>query len=138
MTKSIAGLKIILVVEDNEEFRLTVEQTLQMENYRVYCAENGLEALHLLEQLTPDLILSDIQMPFLGGVDLFIRLQQEPRWASIPVIFMTADESPREIRREVDLNHADWLIKPVDIAALLNLITRRISGANGLPRPASA
>src|SRR5262249_34317600 len=72
--------KRILVVEDNPEMRLSVANTLRLERYQVDQADHGQAALTLMQRVTPDLILSDINMPRMGGIEFYRVLRQNPRW----------------------------------------------------------
>ena len=118
--------KRILVVEDNREMRESVASALKLEGYQVDQAENGQAALALLQRVTPDLILSDINMPRMGGVEFYRLLRQNPRWLLIPFIFLTADDSPEEIRLGRSLGVEDYLTKPIDFADLLSAVNARL------------
>jgi putative two-component system response regulator len=118
--------KRILVVEDNHEMRLSVANALKMEQYQVDQAENGQAALALLQRVTPDLILSDINMPRMGGVEFYRALRQNPRWLLIPFIFLTADDSPDEIRLGRSMGVEDYLTKPIASADLVSAVNARL------------
>ncbi|MCC6192612.1 MAG: response regulator [Anaerolineales bacterium] len=118
--------RIILVVEDNAEMRRSVASILELENYVVVQAENGQAALAILQRLTPDLILSDINMPRMSGIELYEALRQNPRWVVIPVIFLTAIDAPDEVRRGRLLGVEDYLTKPIDNADLLAVVNARL------------
>jgi putative two-component system response regulator len=118
--------KRILVVEDNLEMRQSVANTLQLESYQVDQAENGQAALAWLQRVTPDLILSDISMPRMNGVEFYRILRQNPRWVLIPFIFLTADDSPDEIRLCRSLGVEDYLTKPIEAADLVSAVNGRL------------
>lgn len=118
--------KRILVVEDNPEMRQSVANTLKLEHYQVDQAENGLAALALLQRVTPDLILSDINMPRMDGVEFYHALRQNPRWVLIPFIFLTADDTPTEIRLSRSLGVEDYLTKPIEAADLVSAVNGRL------------
>lgn len=118
--------KRILVVEDSPEMRRSVASTLQLEHYQVDQAENGQAALALLQRVTPDLIVSDINMPRMGGVELYRAIRQNPRWVLIPFIFLTADDSPDEIRLARSLGVEDYLTKPIEAADLVSAVNGRL------------
>ncbi len=119
-------LKKILVVEDNIEVRATITQCLEMEGYLVVTAEDGIEALGLLKRVTPDLILSDINMPNMNGIELYTEIRANPRLLPIPFIFLTANDSTHDIQAGRELGVEDYLVKPVDIGHLLNIINTRL------------
>jgi len=118
--------KRILVVEDNVEMRQSVANTLKLERYQVEQADNGQAALALLQRVTPDLILSDINMPRMGGVEFYRALRQNPRWLLIPFIFLTAGDSPNEIRLGRSLGVEDYLTKPIASADLVLAVNARL------------
>lgn len=118
--------KRILVVEDNPEMRQSVANALKLEHFQVDQAENGQAALALLQRVTPDLILSDVNMPHMGGVEFYRALRQNPRWVLIPFIFLTADDSPNEIRLGRSLGVEDYLTKPIDSDDLVSAVNARL------------
>jgi putative two-component system response regulator len=118
--------KRILVVEDNPEMRQSVTNTLKHEHYQVDQAENGQAALALLQRITPDLILSDISMPRMGGVEFYRALRENSRWVLIPFIFLTADDSSDEIRLSRSLGVEDYLTKPIEAADLVAAVNGRL------------
>ena len=118
--------KRILVVEDNPEMRQSVANTLRLERYQVDQADNGQAALTLLQRVTPDLILSDINMPRMGGIEFYRVVRQNPRWLLIPFIFLTAGDSPDEIRRGRSLGVEDYLTKPIESADLVSAVNGRL------------
>src|SRR5437867_4239948 len=85
----LAGLSI-LVVEDHPDSRQVPEQLLQGDGARVCLAEHGQEALDILERERPDVILLDLLMPVMDGFALITHLRQDPRWARLPVVAVTA------------------------------------------------
>jgi putative two-component system response regulator len=118
--------RVILVVEDAAEMRRTIAHTLELENYTVAQAENGQAALAVLQRLTPDLIISDINMPRMGGIELYETLRQNPRWVVIPFIFLTANDAPGEVRQGRLLGVEDYLTKPIDNTDLLAVVNARL------------
>jgi putative two-component system response regulator len=118
--------KLILVVDDNGEMRRSIARTLELEQYTVAQAENGQAALAFLQRLTPDLIIADINMPRMTGVELYKTLRQNPRWVVIPFIFLTAVDGPADIRAGRALGVEDYLTKPIDGADLLAVVNARL------------
>lgn len=118
--------KHILLVEDSSEMRHTLARTLEAERYQVAQVENGLAALTALQQFTPDLIISDINMPAMSGIELYQAIRQNPQWVVIPFIFLTANSAPEEVRWGRALGVEDYLTKPVDNADLLATVHGRL------------
>jgi len=118
--------KLILVVEDNYETRQSLARSLELEGYGVLQAADGQSALKRLQEFTPDLILSDLQMPHMSGAGLFEALRQCPQWVSIPFIFLTAHNDADEVLAGRILGVEDYLTKPIETRDLLAIINARL------------
>ena len=88
---------LILVVDDDPDTRSMVRTILENSSFRVAEAENGRVALDRIEELTPALILLDINMPEMNGYDVVIHLKQKPDTQNIPVIMLTAKSEPEDL-----------------------------------------
>jgi len=118
--------KQILVVDDNAEILRGVALALELEHYFVHQAENGQAGLAMLQRVTPDLILSDINMPVMNGIEFYKAVRQNPRWLLIPFIFLTANDRPEDIQLGRTLGVEDYLTKPVEYDDLLAIINARL------------
>jgi len=118
--------KKILIVEDDESIRDGIVQHLQIDNFFVVQAKNGVEALKSLEHFSPDLILSDINMPQKDGIELYQDIRKNPKWVTIPFLFLTSDNSPQSIRLGRELGVEDYLTKPINHRDLVNTINARL------------
>ena len=116
----------ILIVEDNIEVRNTISECLAVEGYQVVTAIDGREALRIMSDAQPDLILSDVNMPNLNGVDFYKEVRKNPKWLQTPFIFLTANDSKHDIQKGRELGVEDYLVKPVDLDHLLNIINIRL------------
>lgn len=116
----------ILIVDDNPNVRRAVSRALQIENYATRQAQNGQEALEMLEQFTPELILSDINMPKMDGIEFFKALRKNKKWDPIPFIFLTSASSPKDIQAGKELGAEDYLTKPIDTNDLVAIINARL------------
>jgi CheY-like chemotaxis protein len=111
----------ILVVDDDEDILTLVCLVLESEGYRPTPARDGMEALQILnERELPSLILLDIMMPRMNGVELAFALKASPRFSTIPLIVMSGDNNAREKTRTC-CAHA-CLVKPVDLDLLLSTV----------------
>lgn len=119
-------MKTILLIEDEESLRRTLGERLVMEGYRVQTAASGEEGVRLIKAAPPDLILCDIMMPGMDGYGVLLALQGEPRWATIPFIFMTAKADPSQVRAGMELGADDYLCKPVSKADLLAAVSTQL------------
>ncbi|CAK0754040.1 putative cyclic di-GMP phosphodiesterase VC_1348 [Azospirillaceae bacterium] len=106
------GKPMVLVVDDNPE-NLSVMNALLRGLYRVRIATGGRQALELVAKAPPDLILLDIMMPEMDGYEVCRRLQANPAYALIPVIFLTAKSEVEDEQRGFDLGAVDYITKPI-------------------------
>ncbi len=106
--------KIILIVDDNPELLNGVKLTLEMEGFQALTAQNGKEALEILERITPDLILADIMMPEMDGYQLYEEIHKSDRWVTVPFIFLTAKTDIADIRRGKEMGVDDYITKPFE------------------------
>jgi DNA-binding response OmpR family regulator len=120
-------MKTILVIDDNNDIRENVVETLTLAGYRVYDATNGKTGVELALKETPDLILCDIMMPELDGYGVLMMLNKHSATSTIPFIFLTAKAEHLDQRKGMDLGADDYIIKPFDSAELLNSIERRLT-----------
>lgn len=123
-----SDLPIILIVEDNDGVREYLQRILQ-EEFRVQVAGNGLEGLNQALELIPDLVLSDVMMPEMSGVELCERLKTDPKTSHIPVILLTARQSEELKITSYETGADDYITKPFSsvtlIARIKNLIESR-------------
>lgn len=117
---------LILVVEDNAQIRSVITKALQVENYSTQEAKNGREALKILQDITPDLILSDINMPQMDGIEFYKEIRNIPELTATPFVFLTSSGSPEEIQRGRELGVEDYLVKPIKPADLVRIINARL------------
>ena len=104
----------LLIVDDEERNRLLIESFLEGDEYEVYMAESGAEALLLAEGTMPDLILLDVMMPDMDGYEVCRQIRSQPHLAAVPIIIITALDG-RDSRLEgLDAGADEFLTKPVD------------------------
>jgi CheY-like chemotaxis protein len=114
----------ILLVEDNETQRSLFSEALGARGFRVEVARNGAEALELAEALEPDLVVMDIQMPGMDGLEATRRLRASPSFRETPVLALTALVMPGDRERCRDAGVDEYLGKPVSIEALVEAAGR--------------
>ncbi len=108
----------ILYVEDNPDNRLLVRRILMVEGFRIVEAESATQALQVIQDLTPDLILMDINMPDMDGYTLTAQLKQIPHLKGIPIIALTANVMRGDKERTLDAGCDGYIQKPIDVDAL--------------------
>ena len=111
----------ILVVEDNESIREMVALVLEEAGYEVICARDGQEALDLLAEVEPNVILLDMRMPRMDG-RTFARVYRRKLGDGAPIVVMTASYNPAKAAQ--DTQAAGYLSKPFEVDDLLGLIRR--------------
>lgn len=116
----------ILVIEDNKDVRENTADILELANYAVTTAENGLLGVEIATQLEPDIILCDIMMPELDGYEVLEILNKNTKTASIPFIFLTAKTEKSDMRKGMNLGADDYLTKPFNDKELLEAIETRL------------
>lgn len=118
----------ILVADDDLGTRLSISDYLEAAGYSVVSAENGREALKLVEQYQPHLIVTDVTMPQMDGYELVRQLRQRPTLRLLPVIFLTARTETQERVRGYQLGADVYLSKPFELqelgAIVRNLLER--------------
>jgi two-component system sensor histidine kinase/response regulator len=117
----------VLIVEDTLAIREEIYDILVMEGYKVFQAENGLIGFEIALIEHPDLIISDILMPALNGFEMFEKLQENKKTASIPLIFLSAKAEKEDIRTGMNLGAEDYLTKPLNINDLLSAVENKIN-----------
>jgi CheY-like chemotaxis protein len=117
----------ILIVEDEVTCRLPLTRLLQIEGYDVVEAGDGLEALQRLDERKVDLILLDMIMPRMGGIEFLERLRADPRHAPLPTFLVTANHDPKMLNRAKELGIEQYLFKgDVPFMRMLELIKRQL------------
>ena len=115
--------KKIMVVDDEPDILTTVGQMLEMSGYEVIRVIDGKECFKKLNESStnPDLILLDIMMPDISGWDVAARIKENPRWSSIPIVFLTAKGDTSSIGLG-GMAAEDYIVKPFDIKDLITRI----------------
>ncbi len=112
----------VLVVDDEEDIRLNLSDYLELEGYEVFTMENGAKALEILGEQQPDVIVSDLMMPEMGGMELLEELSK--RENPIPVVIMTAFGTIDYAVKAMKVGAADFITKPIDYDYMLAVIHR--------------
>jgi two-component system cell cycle response regulator DivK len=118
----------ILVVEDNEKNMKLFRDVLEAKGYRVLEARTGAEAVELAAQHGPDLVLMDIQLPDIGGVEALDRLRADEHTEALPVVALTAQAMDGDRERFLAAGFDGYMSKPVDIAAFVAMVQQHCEG----------
>ena len=117
--------KTILAVDDDPDMLKLVATHLGAAGFAVRTAANGMQAAASCLKGVPDLIISDVHMPHMGGFDMIKILKSEPAMKDVPVIFLTIDEGRRE--RGGELGAVAYLTKPLKMDELLATVRKHLS-----------
>ena len=124
MVISTCGMrKKVMVVDDEEDIRLTVGQILEVSGYDVISAETGLDCLEKMERERPDLVILDIMMPGISGWDVAARIKEHEEWSGIPIVFLTAKGDDMSVGMG-GLASVEYIVKPFDIQRLKSCVER--------------
>ncbi|MEP6877813.1 MAG: response regulator [Nitrosospira sp.] len=112
----------VLVVDDDDFQRTIVGKTLEAKNYRLLFAEGGLQALEILHNQRPDLILMDVMMPDIDGIETTRRLKAMPQFANVPVVMMTGKSVGNIVIESLQAGATDFVVKPIDRETLIGKV----------------
>ena len=115
----------VLVVDDNADMRAYLRGILQ-QHYNVIVATNGMDALHKINEVNPSLVLSDVMMPIIDGIQLLKEIRQNPATSSLPVIFLSARAGEEARIEGLGMGADDYLVKPFSAKELLARVSSQI------------
>lgn len=112
-----------MLVDDSESDRTTLAKVLRRKGYEVITASGGREALEVLKTSAPNLIVLDVAMPDIDGLQLLSMLHENPTWRSLPVIMLTGVSDTLTIQRAEQLGAREYLVKAAfSVAQLLDIV----------------
>jgi CheY-like chemotaxis protein len=121
--------KRVLVVDDDRVIQQLLEVNLELEGYEVVAtASDGREALDKIAELKPDLVILDIMMPKMDGLEVCRHLKADPSLAKIPVVLLSARAQDLDVREGLDIGADAYLTKPFDPVELLEVVGRLVPG----------
>ncbi|MEB3122139.1 MAG: PAS domain S-box protein [Snowella sp.] len=121
---------LILLVEDNPNNAQTISTYLEHKGYSLMSANNGEEAIKVINQRKPDLILMDVQMPIMDGLEATRQIRKNPEFAEIPIIALTALAMPGDRDRCFAAGMNDYLSKPIRMRQLTTMIEQNLLKEN--------
>jgi two-component system cell cycle response regulator DivK len=122
-------MKTVLIVEDNEKNMKLARDILRAKGYATLEAVNGLDGVQLALQHKPDLVLMDIQLPDINGIDAFERIRAHADTAKIPVVAFTASVTANDRSRIGDAGFDGFLGKPIQLKEFLETVRRMLGEA---------
>ena len=122
-------MSTVLIVEDNDKNMKLARDVLQAKGYRTLEAASGEEGVRLAREKLPDLVLMDIQLPGINGIEAFRQLRADARTRAIPVVALTASVTPTD-RGAINAAGFDaFLGKPIDLKEFIATVKRLVNGA---------
>lgn len=116
----------VLIADDEENLITLIRDNLEMENYEVVVARDGVEALDVAVRELPDIILLDVSMPKKDGIEVCQRLKADQSTRKIPIIFLSALVRGEDIRRGLEVGAARYLPKPCTPRRLLRVVKEEL------------
>jgi two-component system chemotaxis response regulator CheY len=120
--------KKIMTVDDASTIRRLVSFTLRGGGYEVFEAEDGEDALRVLSGQTVDLVITDINMPRMDGIELVRRLRALPAFAKTPILLLTTESDPGKKQQGREAGATGWITKPFQPDQLLAAVAK-VTGA---------
>ena len=122
-------MSLVLIVEDNEKNLKLVRDVLQVKGYQTVEAGSAEDGLKLARERKPDLVLMDIQLPGMNGIDALKALRADAATASIPVVAITASVMQQDRQQIVSAGFDGFIEKPVNLKNLLETVQGALKGA---------
>ena len=119
---------VILVVEDNERNLKLLRDVLEYAGYEVRAAQTAEDGIALAVSKPPDLVLMDLQLPGIDGMEALRRLREDPRTAGIPVVAVTAQAMRQDRERALAAGFDGYVEKPISVRAFLDQVRRFLPG----------
>ena len=119
----------VLIADDEPNIVISLEFLLEQNGYRVLVARDGHEALEAIERELPDLVLLDVMLPHVSGYDVCQRIRQNPAWARMRVVMLTARGREVEVTKGLALGANAYVTKPFSTRELLDEVRRQLDAA---------
>ncbi len=118
----------ILLVEDEASLRRLIGYALESKGYEVLVAVDGRQGLDMARSESPDLILLDMVMPEMSGMEVLSALKKDARLKDIPVLIVTASAQKKDAEKTISMGAAGYLIKPFHVPTLYERVEQLLSG----------
>ncbi len=123
----------VLVIEDEADIAALLAYQLTKAGYRVETTANGADGLAALRRELPDLVVLDLMLPGLSGIEVLNKIREEPDWGALPVLILTAKRDPDDRIRGLESGADDYLIKPFSPRELVLRVQAILRRSQGLP-----
>ena len=120
--------KTVLIIEDEEDAADMFAEMMRVSGYRVLKTSSSTPALAMMNAEKPDVVILDIMMPEISGLDILRQMRQDPMLANTPVVVVSAKSLPADIKIGMEAGASIYLTKPVGFAELKEAIERALGG----------
>ncbi|OGA17033.1 MAG: two-component system response regulator [Betaproteobacteria bacterium RIFCSPLOWO2_02_FULL_66_14] len=121
--------KKVLIVDDEQNIVTALEYLLGQSGYQVEVAQNGEEALAVVDSFAPDLVLLDVMMPRVNGYEVCRRLRERPEWRHVKIVMLSAKGREVEVSKGISLGADLYVVKPFSNTELVAQIDALLAGA---------
>jgi CheY-like chemotaxis protein len=119
--------KTVLIIEDEEDAAELFAEMMRVSGFRVLKTSNSSPALSMMRVERPDVIILDIMMPEISGLDILRQLRRDPEFADIPVVVVSAKSMPADIKNGMEAGASTYLTKPVGFLDLKEAVERALA-----------
>ncbi len=116
--------RTIMTVDDSPSMRALLRHALAGEGYQVAVAEDGVDALEQIDEASPDLVITDINMPRMDGFELIEAVRGHHRWGNLPILVLSTEFSDEKKQRARSAGATGWIVKPFDPVKLSAAVRR--------------
>lgn len=116
--------KTVLTVDDSRTMRDMLMLALKDAGYRVVQAEDGVHGLEVLQAESPDIVITDINMPRMDGFGFIEGMRADPAFSAVPVLVLTTESDAAKKQRAREAGATGWIVKPFDPARLVDAVRR--------------
>jgi CheY-like chemotaxis protein len=125
--------KTVLIVEDEADAAELFAEMMRVSGFRVRKTSSSTPALSMMTEEKPDIVLLDIMMPDVSGLDILRQMRHDPALANIPVVVVSAKSMPADIRNGMEAGASTYLTKPVGFLELKEAVERALSSQSSAP-----
>ena len=118
--------KTVLIIEDEEDAADLFAEMMRVSGFRVLKTSKSAPAMSMMTADKPDIVLLDIMMPEISGLDILRQMRRDPNLANIPVIVVTAKSMPADIKNGMEAGASTYLTKPVGFQELKDAVDRTL------------